>query len=63
MTDNVVEDCTEDSVDRLCALIRKQRHDMICVNDPAGDVDVDALSKKLKAAFESILPEKSSFEK
>ena len=63
MTDNVVEDCTEDSVDALCAMIRDQKHDMVCVNDPSVDVDVDALSAKLKAAFEAILPEKSSFEK
>lgn len=62
MTDNVVEDCTPETVDALCAMIRDQEHDMICVNDPAGNVDVDALSERLKAAFETILPEKSSFE-
>ncbi len=62
MTDNVVEDCTENSADRLCGLISGQKHDMICINDPSGDIPFEALSAKLKAAFETILPEKSSFE-
>ena len=63
MTDNVVEACTESSADRLCGLISGQKHDMICINDPSGDIPFEALSAKLKAAFETILPEKSSFEK
>lgn len=63
MTDNVVEDCNPDTVDRLCGLIRGQKHDMLCVNDPSGDIPFEALAAKLKAAFETILPEKSSFEK
>ena len=63
MTDNVVEDCNPDTVDRLCGLIRGQEHDMVCINDPSGDIPFEALAAKLKAAFERILPEKSSFEK
>ena len=61
--DNIVEDVNATTVDALCNIITSKSHDMICVNDPAEDVDVEALSVKLKTAFESILPEKSSFEK
>ena len=63
VVDNVVEDVNAATVDALCNIITSKSHDMICVNDPAEDVDVEALSVKLKTAFESILPEKSSFEK
>lgn len=63
LTDNMVEDVNSDSIDALCATITGQSHDMICVNDPSGDVDFETLSARLKAAFEVILPEKSGFEK
>ena len=36
---------------------------MICLNDPDVDIDFEALSAKVKNAFEMILPEKSEFEK
>ena len=63
MTDNVVTDCSVDNVDWLCKQITGQRHDMLCINDPPGDIPFEALSSKLKDAFQQILPEKSSFEK
>lgn len=63
LTDNVVEDVTAGSIDDLCRTITRQTHDMICVNDPSGDVDFETLSARLKEAFETILPEKSGFEK
>lgn len=62
VVDNVVEDVTGESIDQLCAMIRGQQHNMICVNDPAEHVDFEALSARLKAAFDAILPEKSEFE-
>ena len=61
-TDNVVMGCAEDTVERLCALIQGQNHDMVCINDPSDDIPFESLSAKLKTAFEAILPEKSSFE-
>lgn len=61
--DNVVEDVNGASIDALCEIITSQSHDMVCVNDPSEDVDFAALSEKLKAAFETILPRKSGFEK
>lgn len=61
-TDNVVSCADERTIDSLCETIRRQSHDMICVNDPEETVDFDSLTARLRDAFESILPEKSEFE-
>lgn len=61
-TDNLVEGIEEDTVNGLCRAIVNQEHDMICLNDPSDDIAFDPLAEKIKAAFETILPEKSSFE-
>lgn len=50
-------------IDTLCETILSQTHDMICINDPEDEIDFEALSKKIQAAFDAILPKKSSFEK
>lgn len=62
-TDNVVSGVNDETVDQLCEIITKQSHDMICLNDPEGEVDFPVLAGKLRAAFDRILPTKSSFEK
>ena len=62
-TDNLVCSVNENTVDFLCNAIKTQSNDMICVNDGADENSFQQLSEKLKAAFETILPEKSSFEK
>lgn len=62
VVDNIVEDITESSIDALCRTIVMQSHDMICINDPSKDVDFEALSGKLKEAFDRILPQKGCFE-
>lgn len=49
--------------DTICKTIRAQSHDMICINDPDNPTDFESTSKKLRDAFETILPEKCSFEK
>ena len=36
---------------------------MICLNDVVADFDFETEKQRMIAAFESILPEKSSFEK
>ena len=36
---------------------------MICVNDPDGDVDFEALVARVRKAFETILTEKCAYEK
>ena len=51
MIDNVVLDCTESNVDRICGLIHNQSHDMLCINDPSGDVPFDELSFRLRRAL------------
>lgn len=61
--DNVVSGVVDDTVDELCEIISSQNHDMICLNDPDGDIDFNALSDRIKSAFNIILPDKSSFEK
>ncbi len=53
----------EDTVERLCEVIRDQRHEMLCISDPSGELDFEALSSRIRSAFETILPEKCSFEK
>ena len=61
-TDNLVSCASAETIGALCGAIRAQDHDMICLNDPEGDVDVLALGAELRRAFETILPEKSGFE-
>ena len=61
--DNVVSVADDSTVEVLCKTIMSQAHDMICINDPEQDVDFETLSFRLKAAFQTILSEKSSFEK
>lgn len=62
-TDNVVLSVGDGNIDYITNLITSQSNDMVCINDPDGDVDFETLSRKLKDAFEKILPEKSEFEK
>lgn len=61
--DNLVESVTGGSIDRLCRTIEGQTHDMICLNDPSEEISFEALSRRLKATFEKILPDKSGFER
>lgn len=62
IVDNVVDSVTAGNLEAMCGIIEEQAHDFVCINDPDGDVDFEALSVRLKKAFETILPEKSSFE-
>ena len=62
IVDNLVDSVTESNADLLCGIIRGQKHEMICLNDPDVEVDVPSLTEKLRSAFDAILPEKSQFE-
>ncbi len=62
-TDNLVCSVNENTTDFVCSAIKNQNNDMICVNDDADESNFQYLSEELKSAFETILPEKSSFEK
>ena len=50
-------------MDMICNVIRGQKHDMICINDPDNSTDFETSSRRIQEAFETILPNKSSFEK
>ena len=63
VVDNLVEAVTPGNLERVCRAIEDQAHAMICVNDPDGDVDFEALAAALRRSFEKILPEKCSYEK
>lgn len=62
VVDNVVASVTDDNLEEMCGIVEGQTHDFICINDPDGNVDFEVLSERLKKAFETILPEKSSFD-
>lgn len=62
-TDNLVCSVNENTLEFLCNAIKTQSNDMICVNDGADENSFSHLAESLKTAFETILPEKSSFEK
>lgn len=61
--ENLVMSADEENVEHLCRAIRQQSHEMICINDPEGAEDISALSRQIREAFETILPEKSVFER
>lgn len=61
-TSSVVACISERSINGLCAEITGQKHDMVCLNDGETPVDFEGLRDRLIQAFETILPEKSSFE-
>lgn len=61
--DNLVSKIADDTIDELCDAIENQSHDYICLNDPEEEIDFYRLSKRLRKAFEKILPDKSCFER
>jgi hypothetical protein len=63
VVDNLVASATADTVSVLCAAIEAQKHAMICINDPDVAVDFESLAPILRRAFETILPNRSQFEK
>ena len=53
-----------ETIDWACEIIKTQSQPQICLNDSANnDVDPSVFSMKLTEAFESVFPNKSSFEK
>ncbi|MCD8019248.1 MAG: stealth family protein [Clostridiales bacterium] len=61
--DNLVMGIEESTIDELCRTIENHTHDYICLNDPDGEIDFEYLSGRLMQAFETLLPEKSVYEK
>lgn len=60
--DNALFSADSRSADTICETIRSQSHNMICINDPDQPTDYETVSKKIREAFDSILPNKCSFE-
>ena len=54
---------TDENFSALCTDIRSGRHKLICVNDTAATTGFDEKCRAVRESFESILPEKSGFEK
>lgn len=63
VVDNLVDSVRDSTINVLCDCIARQNHAMICVNDPEENVDFETLAIKLRQAFDTLLLEKSSFEK
>ena len=50
-------------IDSICEAVRSQRWDMYCLNDNGAGAEFEEMKARLIEAFESILPEKSRFER
>lgn len=50
------------SIDSICSDIKKQKYEMMCLNDNDMNADFETLKAQLNEAFNSILPDKCSFE-
>lgn len=51
------------SIEAICRDIQTQRYRMICLNDHPAITDFDRVSRLLCEAFDTLLPEKSSYER
>lgn len=50
-------------IEKVCEAIRKQQYPQICINDTKNNTNPEDCVSKIITAFETILPEKSAFEK
>lgn len=48
---------------KLLSAIKKQKTEMICINDANDKIDFDAAKQQINDAFTAVFPNKSSFEK
>lgn len=62
LKDQAYFELTEDN-SKLYKVIKKQSKKVICINDANVQVDFDRIQEELRAAFDTILPEQSLFEK
>ena len=61
--DNFICPIHSDTIERACDAIVHQRYAYLCANDPEELEEFEALARRLQDAFQTMLPEKSSFEK
>ena len=50
------------NIDQICSWIRNQTFEMLCINDDVEERHYAYIVKRISDAFESVLPDKSSFE-
>ncbi len=50
------------NVDELCDAVRSQKYPQVCINDTKNNTEHDRCMEEIVRAFDTILPEKSSFE-
>lgn len=62
MADGRLMTLSDGSIGSICRDIEQQRWRMVCLNDGVEITDFDAMRTRLNAAFERILPQKSSYE-
>jgi hypothetical protein len=62
VNDSVRHAISDDKIDKLTETIRNQKRDILVTYDTDQISDFEVLEKKINSAFDSILPEKSSFE-
>ena len=62
VNDSVRYAISDDKIDKLTETIRNQKRDILVTYDTDQISDFEVLEKKINSAFDSILPEKSSFE-
>ncbi len=55
-------DLNDTTLESICNTIRHGTARMLCINDSEQIADFEALTARLQAAFEELLPEKSSYE-
>lgn len=53
----------EKGTKKICGAIKKKKYQMFCINDSSINVDFDKFTYEIISAFETTLPQKSSFEK
>ncbi len=51
------------SVEEVAAVMKKQAHQVLCINDDPIDFDFETQQRGIAAAFQELFPEKSSFER
>ena len=61
--DNSYFPIQEKTLLQICETIREQKHDMLCINDHDQSVNFSQCQNAILLAFNSLLPNKSSFEK
>lgn len=51
------------SIDMICSIVSEQKYKQVCINDGDNIGDFSVMQRKLEVAFNTILPNKSAFEK